>query len=51
MFEMKDSEHFEEDMLDDILVVGKVDTNESCDRITDSNFQCLKTNTPVIDAS
>ena len=51
MFEMEDSEHFEEDVLDDTLVVVKVDTSESCDRITDTNFQSLKTNYPVIDAS
>ena len=51
MFEMEDSEHFEEDMLDDTLVVGKVDTNEATNRITDSNFQSLKTSTPLIDAS
>ena len=37
MFEMEDSEHFEEDVLDDTLI-GKVDTNEATNRITDSNF-------------
>ena len=37
MFEMEDSEHFEEDVLDNTLI-GEVDTNEATNRITDSNL-------------